>query len=69
MILVWAPFVLQGKSSGLEDGGIGRWRDAMLEIFCGLDISLPERIELGVSTLEDGSLMGEIDLARSVLLY
>ena len=69
MIWVEVLFVLRGTSSGLEEPDGGCWREAMLLRVCGLDVSLPERIELGVSALEVASLMGEIDLARSVLLH
>ena len=69
MIWVGALFVLRGTSSGLEESDGGCWREAMLKRVCGLDISFPERIEPGVSALEVASLMGEIDLARSVLLH
>ena len=43
----------------------------VLEISSCLDMSIPERIELGVPALEDlsFSLVGEIDLARSVQLH
>ena len=69
MILVGALFVLRGTSSGLEEPDGGCWREDMLKRVCGLDVSFPERRELGVSALEVASLMGEIDLARSVPLH
>lgn len=33
------------------------------------NVSFPERMELGVAPSEDVSLVGEIDLARSVQLH
>ena len=70
MIWVGALFVLRGASSGLEEPDGGCWREAILKRVCGLDISFPGRIELlGVSALGVASLMGEIDLARSMLLH
>ena len=69
MIWVEVLFVLRGTWSGLEEPDGGCWREAMLKRVCGLDVSLPEGIELGVFALEVASLMGEIDLARSVLLH
>ena len=69
MIWVGVLFVLRGASSELEEPDGGRWREAILERVCGLDVSFPERIELGVSALGVASLMGEIDLARSVPLH
>ena len=69
MIWVRALFVLRETSSGLEEPDGGCWREAILMRVCGLDFSFPERIELGVSASEVASLMGEIDLARSVLSH
>ena len=68
MISVGAPFVSQGTTSGLEGPDSGRWKDEALEKFSWMDISFPELMELGVPVLENVSLMGEIDLARSVPL-
>ena len=69
MVWVGALFVLRGTPSGLEESDSGRWRETILKRVCGLDVSFPERVELGASALEVASLMGEIDLARSVLLH
>ena len=69
MLRVGALFVLRGTSSGLEESDGGCWRETMLKRACGLDVSFPARVELGASALEVASLMGEIDLARAVLLH
>ena len=63
------PFVLRGISSRAEGPGGGRWNDGVLEKSSWPDITFIERMELGGSALEDVSLVGEIDLARSVQLH
>ena len=68
MILVGALFVSQGITSGLKGPDGGRWMGGALEKSSWMDISFPELMELGVPVWEDMSLMGEIDLARSVPL-
>ena len=60
-----APFVMRGVSSKPEEPIDDDWRNGALEKSCSLDISIPECIEPGVPKLEGGSLVGEIDLARS----
>lgn len=70
LILVGAPFALRGISSAPEEPEGGSSKNGVVERSSGLDMSFPERMELGVPALEDMSfsLVGEIDLARSVQL-
>ena len=68
MISVGAPFVSQTITSGLEGADSGSWKDEALAKFSWMDISFTELMELGAPVLENVSLMGEIDLARSVPL-
>lgn len=63
------PLVLRGVSFGAEGSDDGGWKAGELERLSRLDISSPERMELGVPAFEDLSLMGEIDRARSVQLH
>lgn len=61
-----APFVLRDMSSKSEELIDGGWKNGALEKSCSLDISFAECMEPGVPKLEGASLVGEIDLARSV---
>ena len=69
LTLVGAPSALRETSSGPEEPDGGGWKDGGLEKSFWLDISVSERLELGVPALEDVFLVGEIDLARSVRLH
>lgn len=64
--MVGAPFVSRELSSILEEPTGSGWKDESLDKSSWPAISFPERKELGVPVLEDLSLVGEIDLARSV---
>ncbi len=61
------PLASRGASSRVgvpEDGG---WRVEVFESSSGIDIFFAERIDPSVSTREGLSLVGDNDLARSVL--
>ena len=62
-----APLAFRGASSRpelLEDGG---WNEGVFEKSSCIGMLLFERIDPGVSALEEVSLVGDSDLARSVI--
>ena len=67
LMLGGAPLALRGASSRPELPKDGGWQFGVFEKLSCMDILLFERTEPGVPALEEVSLIGDSDLARSVI--
>lgn len=61
------PLASRGVSSREDVSGDGCWRVGIFESSSGIDKFFTERIDPSVSVREGLSLVGDSDLARSVL--
>ena len=68
-VLADAPLVLEGASSGskLRVEAVGSREGVLVWSPC-IEMSFLKLIDVGVPALEEESLVGEIDLARSVIV-
>ena len=55
------------SSAAASKEELGLWREGVFEKSSRIDMSLAERAEAGVPASEEGSLVGDSDLARSEL--
>ena len=61
------PLASRGVFSGVDVPGDGGWRVGVFENSSGIDKFFAERIDPSVSARDGLSLVGDNDLARSVL--